>query len=429
MITVKPCECIIGDFIVPPDKSISHRTVLFGAIADGKSHVSNFLFSKDCLSTVHCIQKLGIDVKKDGEDGLVIYGKGLDGLKEPSNVLNAGNSGTTMRLLSGLLASNSFYSVITGDASLRRRPMRRVINPLAEMGAVILARDNNSYPPLAISGRQLKGIKYMLPVPSAQVKSCIILAALRAGGETVIDEPVVTRDHTERMLKALGADITRGEERIVIRPDFELSPFETRVPGDISSASFIMTAAALLPGSKVAIRDVGLNPTRTGFIDVLRRMGSRINVVEKGITDVGEPYGDIEMEWAPLKGTTIGFQEIPSFIDEIPLIAVLGAKADGLTRVRGATELRVKESDRISSVVKNISAMGVHIKEKEDGFIVRGGQNFTDGEVDPCGDHRIAMTFAVAALAAKKETRIKDHKVVDISYPGFWDLPFFNIGG
>ena len=416
---------ITGIFTVPSDKSISHRTILLGGLAKGVSRVKNFLRSADCLSTIACMRALGVDIREENDGDIIISGVGMRGLKEPSDVLNAGNSGTTMRLLSGILASGEYFSVITGDDSLRSRPMKRIIDPLSLMGADIRGRKGNTSPPLAISGRTLHPIRYRLPIASAQVKSAILLAGLAVNGETVIEEPLKSRDHSERMLKAVGADIRREGIEIILRGGKEISPFNTTIPGDISSASFLITAALLIPGSKIRICNVGVNPTRMGFPEVVRRMGSKIDIVDERENEIGEPVADIEVEYGPLKSVEIGAEEIPALIDEIPLISILGAAAKGKTVVSGAGELRVKETDRIAAVAENISRMGVEMESREDGLIVEGPQKFRGTVIDSLKDHRIAMTFAVAGLTAEGETEITDDKVVNVSFPGFWNLSFF----
>lgn len=416
---------ITGIFTVPSDKSISHRTVLTGSLAKGRSRVRGFLRSADCLSTIACMRALGVDIVEEKDGDIIISGAGIRGLKEPSDVLDAGNSGTTIRLLSGILASYSFFSVITGDDSLRSRPMKRIIEPLSLMGADIRGRKNDSYPPLAISGGNLHPIRYRLPVASAQVKSAILLAGLAVDGETVIEEPLKSRDHTERMLKAAGGDIRREGDNIILHGGKEISPFDTNVPGDISSAAFLIAAALLIPGSKIRICNVGVNPVRMGFPEVVRRMGAKINIDNERENEIGEPVADIDVEYSPLNSVEIEREEIPALIDEIPLISILGASAKGRTTVKGAEELRVKETDRIAAVAENIRRMGGGIEIREDGFVIEGEQKLHGGAVDSMKDHRIAMTFAVAGLAAKGETEITDDKVVNVSYPGFWDLSFF----
>ncbi|MCD4783030.1 MAG: 3-phosphoshikimate 1-carboxyvinyltransferase [Candidatus Eremiobacteraeota bacterium] len=432
-----PIKTIKGNFIVPSDKSISHRVIILAALSNGRSLIRNFLFSNDCISTIECFRKLGVTIEcrrkdKVGKDNdrenageIIIHGRGLKGLCKPPEILDAGNSGTTMRLISGILASTNFLSIITGDDSLRFRPMGRIIKPLKMMGAEIYGRNENKYPPLTIIGKKLKGIEYCLPIPSAQLKSCILLAGLSSEGTTIIEEPVVSRDHTERMLKALGASIKHEGRRIILEEKSKLAPFETWVPGDISSASYLIASALLLPESKISIRNVGLNPTRMGFVNVLKKMGANIRVTKKDTTLLNEPYGEIEVQFGPLNGIKIGADEIPTLIDEIPLLAIIGAKAKGRTIISGAGELRVKETDRISAVVENIRCMGIEIEEREDGFIIDGEQDFKGAMLESRKDHRIAMTFAVAALSAKGETKIKGASIAGISYPGFWELPLF----
>jgi len=444
-----PKNEIKGQFIVPSDKSISHRVIILSALARGRSYIRNLLFSSDCISTMECFRKLGVSIECHRKDSglrrvgwllrdnidenigrenageIIIQSKGLEGLREPVDILSAGNSGTTMRLISGILASTNFFSIITGDDSLRQRPMWRIIKPLKMMGADIYGRKNNRYPPLVIMGKKLKGINYTLPVASAQVKSCILLAGISSGVTTVLEQLSISRDHTERMLKALGASIIQEGNKIILKEKSRLTPFETWIPGDISSASYLITSALILPESHIIINNVGLNPTRMGFVNVLIKMGADVRVTVKDTTLLNEPYGDIEVQYGPLKGVEITADEIPTLIDEIPLLAIIGAKAKGKTIISGAKELRVKETDRISVVAENIRRMGIEIEEKEDGFVIEGPQEFRGAVLDSRKDHRIAMTFAVAALSAKGETVIRDASIVGISYPGFWELPLF----
>lgn len=424
-VKINPVEKVTGTYTVPPDKSMSHRAVLFGSLANGRCLAKNFLFSNDTRATINCFQSLGVEIKKTGESDLEINGVTFSSLIEPGDVLNATNSGTTMRIISGILASSNFFSVITGDESLRRRPMERIIKPLSFMGAEIMGRQNNRLPPLAIRGRELKPIVYKLPVASAQVKSCIIAAALNTFGETVIEEPTPSRDHTERMLQTLGAGVDKVPGKIKVAGKKEIPTFSIFIPGDVSSAAYLITAVLLTPNSKIVIKDVGLNPTRCGFLDVLKRMGASIKVENKRTNSVGEPYGDLAVESSDLSGVEVGAREVPLLIDEIPLLAVLGAKCRGKVTVSGASELRVKETDRIKVVAENLQKMGVEIQQKPDGFTVEGGQKFRSAVIDPAGDHRIAMTFAVAALSASEPVTIKDPQVASVSYPGFWSLPFF----
>lgn len=410
-----------GEIKVAADKSISHRAAIFSALASGESVIHNYLEAADTISTLTCLQGLGVDIKKDGHE-VYIKGKGLNGLKEPETVLYCGNSGTTMRLLTGLCASYPFFTVLSGDNSLNKRPMKRVIAPLAMMGAEIMGRNNGSYPPLAVKGNHLKGIKYELPVASAQVKSALLLAGLNAEGKTVISEPSKSRDHTERMLKAMGADLEVEGLNITLYPGRELSAQEFLVPGDISSAAFFMVAASLVPDSEVLIREVGINPTRSGIIEVLEKMGASIKL-ENSKTVGGEPAADIVVKASHLKAIDIEGEIIPRLIDELPVIAVAMAAAEGISTVRGAEELRVKETDRIKAIVSGLGRMGVKVTELEDGFIIEGNrENIRGAEVDSYDDHRIAMSLAVMGLIAEGETFIDGAEAVNISFPAFWDI-------
>lgn len=408
-----------GSLKVPADKSISHRTVILGGLAEGKSRVSNFLQSADTLSSAGCMQRLGIRIEEQ-EGELLIEGQGLHGLREPSEVLDCGNSGTTMRLLCGVLAGQRFFSVLTGDDSLCRRPMERVIQPLSRMGARIDGRGGGRFAPLAIRGGGLSGIEYRLPMASAQVKSALLLAGLYSEGVVELTEPQASRDHTERMLQAMGANLTIEGGKIMLKPVDRLEPLEINVPGDISSAAFFMIAATIVPGSELLLTRVGINPTRCGIIRVLREMGAKIQVLNERL-EGGEPVGDIFLTSAPLKGVNITEELIPSLIDELPVLAVAMAMAEGDSRVSGASELRVKETDRIKAVCTNLAALGVDIAETEDGFVVRGGRGISGGSVESFGDHRIAMAMGVAGLTSRGEVKLRGAEAVAISYPEFWN--------
>ncbi|SHH10776.1 3-phosphoshikimate 1-carboxyvinyltransferase [Thermosyntropha lipolytica DSM 11003] len=410
-----------GEIKVASDKSISHRAAIFSALARGESVIHNYLEAADTISTLNCLRLLGAKIEHNSAE-VRIKGEGLHGLKEPDTVLDCGNSGTTMRLLTGLCASYPFFTVLSGDHSLNRRPMKRVILPLTLMGAEIEGRANGNYPPLAVKGKRLKGIKYDLPVASAQVKSALLLAGLDAEGETVISEPVKSRDHTERMLQAMGADLKVDGLTITLQPGKELGPQEFLVPGDISSAAFFMVAAALVPHSEILIKEVGINPTRAGIIEVLEKMGACIKL-ENRRTVGGEPIADIAVKSSELKGISIEGEIVPRLIDEIPVLAVAMAAAQGTSVVRGAEELRVKETDRIRAIVSELGRMGVSIVELEDGFIIEGDREKIKGaEVKSFGDHRIAMSLAVMGLIAEGETVIEGTEAVNISFPGFWDI-------
>lgn len=410
-----------GEIKVASDKSISHRAAIFAALADGESIIDNYLKAADTMSTLNCLQKLGVDIKKD-RDRVYVKGRGLGSLKEPETILDCGNSGTTMRLLTGLCASYPFFTVLSGDNSLNKRPMKRVILPLTLMGAEIMGRNNGGYPPLAVKGNMLKGIKYDLPVASAQVKSALLLAGLNAEGKTVISEPSKSRDHTERMLKAMGADLDTKGLTITLHPGKELSPQEFLVPGDLSSAAFFMVAACLVPSSEIIIKEVGINPTRAGIIEVLKKMGAYIKLENEREVG-GEPIADIVVKSSELKGIDIEGEIIPRLIDEIPVIAVAMAAAEGTSIVRGAEELRVKETDRIKAIVSELGKMGVKITELEDGFIIEGNRESIKGaEVESHDDHRIAMSLGVLGLIAEGETKIEGAEAVNISFPHFWDI-------
>ncbi len=418
---IKPAARLRGEITCPGDKSISHRAVLFGALAEGGTRVSNFLFAEDCLGTVECLRRLGVHIEADpAAKALTINGRGLHGLREPNDILNAGNSATTMRSMLGLLAGQPFFSAITGDASLRGRPMRRVVEPLRSMGATILGRQGGDRAPLAINGGGLVGIDYELPVASAQIRLALLLAGLFAEGRTSIRGGRLARDHSERLLRCMGADLAFGEDQVSIAPS-PLHPVEISIPGDLSSAAFLMAAAAILPGSQVVVRGVGLNPTRAGFLSVLNSMGAMI--IESDLTELSnEPRGNLSVSGTELLGMEVEASRIPAMIDEAPLIAVVGTQARGVTRVSGAEELRVKETDRITAICSQLRLMGAAIEEEEGGFAVTGPSRLTGREVDSFGDHRIAMALAVAALCASGETVISSWECVDISFPGFGEV-------
>ena len=409
---------INGEISVPGDKSISHRAVMLGALAQGTTTVTNFLMGADCLSSIDCFKKMGAAFSRPDNNTIIVTGNGLYGLREPEDVLDVGNSGTTIRLMLGILAGQPFFSTVTGDASIRRRPMGRVTEPLLEMGANIDGRQNGSLAPLAIRGGALKPIQFNSPVASAQVKSAVILAGLYAGGQTEIREPYKSRDHTERMLAYLGAEIAVNHSVIKIKggPNLEGKPVE--VPGDISSAAFFMVAAAAIPGSRLMVNRVGINPTRTGIIDVLRNMGAGITIHNEDEVN-GEPVGDICVHGSELKGTVIEGSLIPRLIDEIPVITVAAAAAAGETVIRDAAELKVKESNRISAMAVELRKLGVNVNELKDGMIVHGGSRMKGTVCESHDDHRVAMSMAVAGLLATGETLIKNTGCIGISFPGF----------
>ncbi|MFH1347766.1 MAG: 3-phosphoshikimate 1-carboxyvinyltransferase [Candidatus Margulisiibacteriota bacterium] len=414
-LTVTPLNKIRSEIHVPGDKSISHRAVMIGSLASGRTRINNFLTSADCLATVECFRKLGIDIHVDGNH-VEVYGKGLSGLKPTKQTLDVGNSGTTLRLLTGILSGQPFVTKITGDRSIQKRPMRRIVDPLREMGADIEGKvqNDNIYAPLKIHGGDLSPIEYELPVASAQVKSAILLAGLFAQGQTTVIEKIHARDHTERMLHYFGAK-ARGA-RVDGQRGFCGADID--VPGDISSAAFFLAAALLAPNSQLLVREVGVNPTRTGIIDVLHRMGANLEVKDEAIISE-EPRANILAKTSKLKGIQIYGEIIPRIIDEIPIIAVAATQAEGKTEIRGARELRVKESDRIATVSSELKKLGAHIKELEDGLIIEGPTALKGATVKSYGDHRIAMAMAIAGLIAEGETTIEDTACIETSFPGF----------
>ncbi len=415
--SVKKSEFLYGKIKVPPDKSISHRAAILSAISEGKCIIRGYSQSSDCASTLECIQKLGVPVSKKGES-LVIEGVGRKGFNAEGITLNAGNSATTMRLLSGVVASMEGAEItITGDESLLRRPMMRIIKPLSMMGARIVPSDESGHPPLVVRGANLKGIDYTLPVASAQVKSAILVAGLRAEGKTTVREKVKTRDHTERMLRYMGAKISEDRNVVTVEPS-TLRSVEIDVPGDFSSAAYLISAALITPGSSIEISDVGLNPTRTGFLRLAQKMGARfwINLSD---SENFEPRGSIKSEYSKLRAVEIRPEDVARAIDEIPLIALLASQAAGVTTIRGAGELRYKESDRISGTVEGLRRMGADIVETDDGMVIRGPSQLKGCEVFPQKDHRLAMMFAVAALIAEGSTLINDWEWTRVSFPGF----------
>lgn len=419
-VTALPAKCLKGEMRVPGDKSISHRSVFFGSIAEGTTEIRGFLEGEDNLSTISAFKLMGVDITRNA-DRVTIKGKGFEGLLEPADVIDAGNSGTTTRLLTGLLSSLPFFSVITGDASLRGRPMKRVVSPLLKMGASIAGRKDASLLPLAITGGKLKGIRFESPIASAQLKSAILLAGLRAEGETTVVEPEKSRDHTERMLGLFGADIKVAGTAVSVRSTNTLTGCKIDVPGDISSAAFFMVGAALTDGSELLIRDVGVNPTRVGIIDILKKMGGHIETA--GVREVsGEPVCDLVVKGSALKGADISGTELLPAIDEFPIICVAAAFAEGTTTIAGAGELRVKESDRIAVMSECLRAIGVKNEERPDGIVIEGsaGRRIKGGTIKSHGDHRIAMAMAMAALNSKEGIQIEGAESVDVSFPGFF---------
>lgn len=407
-----------GNIYVPGDKSISHRSLILGSIAQGETRIYNFLNSLDCLKTLECMQALGVKIELDENNSVKIKGKGLYGLQEAKGILDVGNSGTTIRLLTGLLGGQSFYSVLSGDDSIRRRPMKRVIEPLRLMGADIWGRKDGQFAPLSIRGNKLNPLHYTLPVASAQVKTALLLAGLYTIGETVVKEPLPTRDHTERMLEIMQADIKISPPEIKVMGGKELKGADIFVPGDISSAAYFIAAASILKGSQIIIKQVGINPTRTGIIEILKKMGAKINILNYRIKS-NEPRADLMIEYSKLKGIEIKKGNVPFLIDELPLIAVMATQAQGKTVVSGAKELRVKETDRIKAIVSELKKMGADIEEREDGFRVNGPTKLQGAVCKSYNDHRIVMSLAVAALLAEGKTVIKNSECIDISFPEF----------
>lgn len=413
-----------GTVVVPGDKSVSHRAAILNALASGPARVENFLVGEDTGATLDCLRALGVGWSLEGGEGvgatLRIRGRGRERLRESEDVLDARNSGTTMRLLAGVLAAQPFFSVLTGDSSLRSRPMDRVVRPLCKMGTQVWGRGDGAYPPLAIRGSELQGIRYRMPVASAQVKSALLLAGLFARGETVVEEPAPTRDHTERMLRAMGARLSREENLVRIEPlAGELSPLDLRVPGDISAAAFWMVAAALHPDAELHLPGVGVNPTRSGIIDVLRGMGADLEVAEER-EQGGEPVADITVRSSRLAPAEVSGDLVPRLIDEIPVLAVAAALTPGRTVVRDAAELRVKESDRIAAICRELGRLGAHVEELPDGFVIDGVPSLSGTRCQSQGDHRLAMALGVAGLLAQGETVIEGAGAAEVSYPAFW---------
>jgi len=416
-----------GQATVPGDKSISHRALLLGALAPGRSRVAHFLPSGDCRATLGALRALGVQVEERSPTQLVIHGQGLHGWQEPGGVLNCGRSGTTMRLLTGILAGQPFTSILSGDPQLLQRPMGRIVTPLRRMGALILGREDGQRPPLALRGGSLRGIDYTLPVASAQLKSALLLAGLFADGPTTLHEPGPARDHSERMLAAMGAHLElgprstdTGARTLWIEPASELQAIDVAVPGDFSSAAFLLAAATLVPDSEITIQHVGVNPTRTGLLDLLREMGAAVTLQGERLVS-GEPVADLAVRASELQAVTVSGTMVVRAIDELPVLAVLASQAQGETILRDAAELRVKETDRIATTVQELRRLGAEVEPRADGFVVRGPtplQSPADA-VDSHGDHRLAMALIVAGLIAEGETRVEDMDCVADSYPGF----------
>ncbi|MDU2147864.1 MAG: 3-phosphoshikimate 1-carboxyvinyltransferase [Paeniclostridium sordellii] len=411
-----------GSFKLIGDKSISHRSIMFSSIAKGSTKISNFLMGQDCLSTINCFRKMGVDIYID-QNNVIVKGRGLRGLKRPSDILDVGNSGTTIRLMMGILAGNEFESTIVGDGSIGRRPMKRVTDPLRLMGCEIEGKDDANYTPITIKGGNLTGIDYKMPVASAQVKSSIILASLYANSPSTIIEKAKSRNHTEIMLNSFGADIKSNDLNINITPIDELySIGDISVPGDISSAAFIIVAASIVKGSEVTILNVGLNETRTGILDVLKNMNGNFEVFNRRLVG-GELVGDIVVRYSEdLASTTIDSDLIPRLIDEIPVIAVLATQANGDTIIKDAKELKVKESNRIQAVVDNLKRMGADIEELEDGMIIKGKRKLKGAKISTFNDHRISMAFSIAGLICESDVELDNTMCIDISFPGYFEL-------
>jgi 3-phosphoshikimate 1-carboxyvinyltransferase len=407
-----------GSIAVPGDKSISHRSVMFGAISEGVSTVTNFLPGDDCLSTISCFRKLGVQIEEH-ENELRIIGKGLDGLSEPAEFLDVGNSGTTIRLMLGILSGRPFFAALQGDHSIGKRPMTRVTVPLREMGAQIEGRKNGEYTPIAIRGGNLKPIHYQMPVASAQVKSSLLFAGLQADGETTIIEKTESRDHTERMIRHFGGEIKKESGRITIKGGQKLFGAHVHVPGDISSAAFFLVAGAVIPNSEITLTNVGLNPTRTGIFDVMKQMGADIQIL-RSEDQAFEPYGDLLIKTSQLKGTIIEGDLIPRLIDEIPIIALLATQAEGTTIIKDAQELKVKETNRIDTVVNELKKLGANIVATEDGMIINGKSSLQGGTVSSHGDHRIGMMLAIAAAICSDDVYLENPTAISVSYPNFF---------
>ncbi len=417
---IEPSKGMRGTLTIPGDKSISHRSIMFGSLAEGDTEITGFLYGDDCLSTVGAFRSMGIDIDVTDEK-IVVHGKGLHGLQEPDNVIDVGNSGTTIRLISGILAGQTFNTVLTGDDSIRKRPMGRVIKPLSMMGAKITGRKQNTLAPLAIEGTQLEAIHYESPVASAQVKSAVLLAGLYADGWTSVTEPSLSRNHTELMLKSFGAEVESEGSTARVKGDPQLKGQKIEVPGDISSAAYPLVAGSILPNSELHLKNVGLNPTRTGIIDVLLDMGADITISNERVSG-GELMGDLTVRSAKLHGTIIAGDLIPRLVDEIPVIAVAAACADGITEIRDAQELKVKESNRLETVAQGLRAFGCDVEVLDDGLRIAGGKPLQAGAVcQSFGDHRIAMSMTIAALAAEGACEIEQFEAVSVSWPAFWD--------
>lgn len=419
-LSIMPGGALRGRLRIPGDKSISHRAIMLGALGHGSTRISNFLMGEDCLATLRCFRAMGVRIAADG-DGWLVHGTGFEGLQEPFDVLDVGNSGTTIRLMLGILASGSFFATVTGDESIRRRPMARIVQPLREMGAQICGRQQGKLAPLAVQGTRLQAIDYVSPVASAQIKSAVLLAGLNAKGVTSVTEPALSRDHTERMLAGRGAKIWREGLRVFVEGGHPLRNGDVQVPGDISSAAFWLVAASIAPGSDLLLEGVGINPTRTGILDVLERMGADIQRRNER-DESGEPVADLHVRFASLKGTTIGGDEIPRLVDEIPILALAASCAEGSTVIRDAAELRVKESDRLKAIARELGKLGAKIQELPDGLVIEGEAVWCGGKVESLGDHRMAMTLGLAALLSSEPVTVVGTACTETSHPGFWEI-------
>lgn len=418
---VAPATRLAGELSVPGDKSISHRSIMLGSLAEGVTVVRGFLHGEDNHATLNAFRSMGVEIVEQDGGVLQIHGRGLHGLVEPFDVLDCGNSGTTMRLMTGLLSGQTFFSVLTGDQYLRRRPMKRVTAPLAQMGARIWGRDAGEKAPLAIQGGNLTGVEYHSPIASAQVKSALMLAGLYAEGPTTVYEPHLSRDHSERMMSYFGAKVEPFAGGVTIQPQPRLAGRDVHVPGDISSAAFFLVAALITPGSELLIHNVGLNPTRAGVVDILQAMGGDIERLNCR-TVSGEPVSDLLVRHSALRGIEIGGDLIPRAIDEFPVISVAACFAEGATTIRDAQELRVKETDRIAAMVTELGKLGADLEARKDGMVIRGHENLSGGQVDSYGDHRIAMSMAIAGLRASDTVFIENTACTATSFPTFWDL-------
>ncbi|PLX99729.1 MAG: 3-phosphoshikimate 1-carboxyvinyltransferase [Desulfuromonas sp.] len=418
--TLQPAVKLAGEIQVPGDKSISHRAIMFSSLAEGTSRVSGLLRGEDCMSTLKAFQQLGVEVEDRAADELIIHGRGLQGLQESADVIDCGNSGTTMRLMSGILAAQPFFSVLTGDQYLRRRPMKRIIEPLSTMGAKFLCREGGRAP-LAIQGGGLVPTEYHSPISSAQVKSALLLAGMQIEGTTTVYEPHLSRDHSERMLRGFGVALESFSGGARVTGPVKLTAQDVVVPGDISSAAFYLVAGLIVPNSELLIRNVGINPTRSGVIDILKAMGGSIELVDERELS-GEPVADLLVKSSSLRGIDIGGEDIPRAIDEFPVISVAAAFAEGVTTIRDARELRVKETDRIAAMCETLGSLGAKIEPLEDGMRIEGQETLNGGEVNSFGDHRIAMSMAIASLRTSTAVTINDSACTETSFPGFWEL-------